>query len=935
MVGARGLGAVRTSFMAMAHLPHPVGDAASLNGVEPVPHWHGLPLAAAFERQNSGPAGLTDREAAERLQRFGPNVLPRSAPPAFLVIFLRQFKNPLVYLLLLAAVVSLAVGQGIDAAFILAVLLVNAAIGSLQEWQAQRKALELDSLVPRRSVVLRSGAWVELDSVEIVPGDMVRLESGLQVGADLRLADSRELVIDESLLTGESTPVGKDASAELAEETGLAGRKNMLFAGTSVLAGRAAALVVATGAATEIGRIAQVLTPAEAQPLPLIRQLDRFSRMLGVATVVLIGMVAVAQALQGTPLVTVFLVAIALAVAAIPEGLPVAITVALAIATGRMHRRNVIVRSLPAVEGLGACTMIASDKTGTLTCNELTLQKAVLFDAGRATLEVDVGGLGYQAVGGCSVDGDPADAACLARLSALAAAASLCNEASYVARDDGAIRSGDTVDIAFLVFAAKLGLDASGLRGNHENLHAIPYEPERRFGAVWTREKGTGAVSAHVKGAAETVFPMCRNVDPTAAAREVHRLAEAGFRVLAVATKAIAEVDAATLDAMPLQDFELLGLVGLMDPIRPEVPEAIRQCGQAGIAVAMITGDHPTTALAIAKQLGLADDGSAVAGEADLRAASAQPEDFADFVAQKRVFARVAPVQKLEIVRAFQRQGHVVAVTGDGVNDAPALSTADIGVAMGRSGTDVARDAADLIVADDNFASIVSGIEEGRVAYDNVRKLIYLLVSTGFGEIVLFVLAIIFALPIPLFAVQLLWLNLVTNGIQHVALAFEKGEPGIERRPPRPPGDRLFDRRMVAQVTVAGLYMGGVSCLAYGWFLGRGMSVEEARNLVLLLMVLFENVHALNARSERQSVFRVPFRANPFLIGAIAGAQLLHVAALFTPGLSEVLRVAPMNLLDWGLVALLASSLILAMEVFKKIYARFCEPTRSAQSARL
>lgn len=922
----------------MARPPGPVGDAASLERAETNAHWHGLPLAEAFELQNSGPAGLTDQEAAARLQRFGPNVLPRSAPPAFLVIFFRQFKNPLVYLLLLAAIVSLAVGQGIDAAFILAVLLVNAVIGSLQEWQAQKKALELDSLVPRRTVVLRSDVWTELDSNEIVPGDMVRLESGLQVSADLRLVDSRELVIDESLLTGESTPVGKDASAVLADETGLAGRKNMLFAGTSVLAGRARALVVATGAATEIGRIAQVLAPAEAQPLPLIRQLDRFSRLLGLATVVLIGLVAVAQALQGTPLVTVFLVAIALAVAAIPEGLPVAITVALAIATGRMHRRNVIVRSLPAVEGLGACTMIASDKTGTLTCNELTLQKAVLFDAGLATAEVDIDGVGYRAVGGCSVDGEPADAACLARLAALAQTASLCNEASYVPSDDGAIRSGDTVDIAFLVFAAKLGLDGAGLRQGQENLHAIPYEPERRFGAVWMRDGQTGAVSAHIKGAAETILPMCRNVDANVATREVHRLAEAGYRVLAVATRPIAGADfsgadVAGLDVMPLRDFELLGLVGLMDPIRPEVPEAIRMCGQAGISVAMITGDHPTTALAIARQLGLAQDGSAVAGETDIRAASAHPEDFARFVAQKRVFARVAPVQKLEIVRAFQRQGHVVAVTGDGVNDAPALSTADIGVAMGRSGTDVARDAADLIVADDNFASIVSGIEEGRVAYDNVRKLIYLLVSTGFGEIVLFVLAIIFALPIPLFAVQLLWLNLVTNGIQHVALAFEKGEPGIGRRPPRPPGDRLFDRRMVAQVAIAGLYMGGVSCLAYGWFLECGMSVEEARNLVLLLMVLFENVHALNVRSERQSVFCVPLRANPFLICAIAGAQLLHVAALFTPGLSSVLRVTPMDLPDWGLVALLATSLIVVMEIFKKIYARLSEPPASARCA--
>jgi Ca2+-transporting ATPase len=884
--------------------------------------WHAKDLDEAFERLKASPKGLSVEEAQVRFASYGPNALPRGTPPSLLAIFLRQFKNPLVYLLLAAAIISLLVGEAVDAIFILVVLLFNAAIGTLQEWQAQKKALELDSLVPHHTLALRSDHWVNLDSTQVVPGDIVKLESGVQVSADLRLIDGRELVVDESLLTGESIPVGKEVTARVSPEASLADHRNMLFAGTTVLAGRARALVVETGAETQIGRIAQALTPAEAQPPPLVRQLERFSRLIGLATIVLIGFVALAQALQGTPLVTVFLVAIALAVAAIPEGLPVAISVALAIATNRMQRRKVIVRSLPAVEGLGACTLIASDKTGTLTCNELTLQSVVLFDGGEVTTEVEVTGKGYRSQGEVLVDGSSPSADCLDCLCLLAESASLCNEATYASGAKGTIRTGDTVDIAFLVFATKLGIDVSGLRESRVCIRTVPYEPERRFGAVLAKDRSGGAITAHVKGAAEAIIPMCGNIPEQRVTAEVERLAEAGYRVLAVARGEIPTAEVPPDPASSLHELDFLGLVGLIDPIRPEVPEAIELCRQAGISVCMITGDHPTTALAIARRLGLAQDRSEVAGEEEIRLLSAHPEAFSRFIQGKRIFARVAPLQKLDIVQAMQRQGHVVAVTGDGVNDAPALNAADIGVAMGESGTDVARDAADLIIADDNFASIVAGIEEGRVAYDNVRKLIYLLIATGFGEIVLFILAIIFGLPVPLFAVQLLWLNLVTNGIQDVALAFEKGEPGIERRAPRAPKQRLFDRRMTAQVLIAGSYMGTVSCIAYGWFLERGLAVEEARNLVLLLMVLFENAHALNARSERLSILQVPFRANPFLIAAIIGAQLLHVAALFTPGLAEVLRVAPMKLLDWVLVALLAASLILVMELFKHVYAR-------------
>jgi Ca2+-transporting ATPase len=886
--------------------------------------WHHDPLDDVLRSLQSGEQGLSAEEARARLGLFGPNVLPRAEPVGPFRIFLRQFKNPLVYLLLVATLVSLFIGELLDALFIFIVLFLNAAIGTIQEWQAHKQASELDQLVPHRVIARRAGLWIDLAASELVPGDIVKLETGTKVSADLRLIRAQDLVLDESLLTGESVPVDKQARAAVAVDAPLADRANMLFAGTTVLSGRALAVVVATSRETEIGKIAAALSEGEGQPPPLILQLERFSRLIGVATIILIGMIAVAQAAQGTPLVTVLLVAIALAVAAIPEGLPVAITVALAIATNRMQRRKVIVRSLPAVEGLGACTLIASDKTGTLTCNELTVKAAVLFHKGDAGQLMEISGEGYHPDGDVLVDGESPDEATLGRLRDLAVSATLCNEAAFRITDHGTEKVGDTVDVAFLVFAAKLGLDVAALRQSADGVSSIPYEPERRYAAtfVGSGPSRDGSVTAHVKGAAEALVPMCGEIDGEAVLAEVERLASAGYRVLAVARGTLEEAEVASAPTAALEGLEFLGLVGLMDPVRPEAKPAIDRCREAGITVCMITGDHPTTALTIARQLGIAESQDQVAGEGEVRLMAQYPEAFQRYVAEKRVFARIEPVQKLAIVQALQRQGHVVAVTGDGVNDGPALKAADIGVAMGLSGTDVARGAADLVIADDNFASIVAGIEEGRIAYDNIRKLIYLLISTGLGEIVLFILAIVFGLPPPLFAVQLLWLNLVTNGLQDVALAFEKGEPGIGRRPPRSPREPLFDRSMTAQVAVAGIYMGSVSFAAFHWFLSQGLALDDARNLVLLLMVLFENAHALNARSERQSIFRIPLSANWFLLLAVVGAQAIHIASMFIPGLAQVLGTKPIGILEWALVAAFAASLILVMELFKKFFSR-------------
>lgn len=909
----------------------PSADAAAPGGrALPRAAWHALTAEESLQQLGTTRHGLAAAEAETRLARYGANRLPRRETTPAWVLYLRQFASPLVYLLLAATVISLVVGDWTDAAFIFAVLQVNAVIGVIQEWKAEHGAAALDRMLQTTTIVVRDGRPQSIATTHLVPGDLVRLESGALVPADLRLLRQQELQVDESLLTGESLPVPKDAAAVLQKAAPVAERCNMLFAGSVVLAGRAEAAVIATGSDTQIGRIASALAaPGQAMP-PLIGRLEQFSRWIGIATVAAIALLAAVQLAQGLSLLTVFLVAVALAVAAIPEGLPVAITVALTVATSRMARRNVIVRALPAVEGLGACTLVASDKTGTLTCNELTAKRVLLFDDAGPAVMGEVAGQGYRPKGVITVDGRAPTPQEQNAFAELAHSAALCNEAELHLREDGVHHVGDTVDVAFLVLAHKLGIDPTEAKDRHPQLSIIPYEPQRRYGAAFVAayeaapvDGARPRVTVHVKGALESLLPMCDGVDWARALEAGETMAAEGYRVLAVASGVVSQEAAQNAAPDSLRYLRLLGLVGLMDPVRPEVPAAVERCRIAGVEVVMVTGDHPATARSIARQLGIGasrhDGEPLVVSGRDLAKAAAEGDAaaFDTLVNDADVFARVEPTQKLEIVRCLQRAGHLVAVTGDGVNDAPALAAADIGVAMGKSGTDVARGAADLILTDDNFASIVAGIEEGRIAYDNVRKLIYLLVTTGLGEIVLFLLGILSGLPLPLFAVQLLWLNLVTNGIQHVALALEGGEPGVLERRPRPPGEALFDRRMIGQVVTAGVYMGSCAFGFYFLALESGMAEERARNLLLLLMVLFENVHVLNARSEQRSTFTVTLRSNPFLIVAILGAQGCHVAAMYLPGLNNVLAVQPVSLADWAVVAGLAVSLLIVMEVRK------------------
>lgn len=882
------------------------------NHALPTGDWHAMSADAVTRAcRTNEHRGLTASEAAERLVAIGPNTLPSRAPAAWWHIALQQLRSPVILILVLASGLSLLIGDVSDAVFIGAVLVLNTVIGGTQELRADRSARALQKLLKFTAVVLRDGETIEVDAKSVVPGDILWLETGARIPADARLLSATGLRIDESLLTGESLPVEKDATWLGEPGTPLADRKNMLFAGATLLQGRAKAVVVATGGSSSVGQLAKEVISGPSGRPPLMVRLERFSRAVGVGVLVVAGLIAfLGVAAHGRPWSEMAIFGVALAVSAIPEGLPVAITVALAVASRRMARRGVIVRRLGAVEGLGSCTLIATDKTGTLTCNELTVREVRLSDGAGFV----VTGEGFAPVGEVRpIDPAGANAQHESGLKALATAGVLCNEAGLHERGGGWAWHGDPTDIALLTMAHKVGVTREEALDRFPESHRVPFEPERRFAASFHREQGR-ALRTFVKGAPERVVPMCDlpAADRGLALSTASEMAARGLRVLAIADGMAGDAPAGSSDEP--RGLSLRGFVGMIDPLRPGAGEAISECRSAGIGVTMITGDHPVTALAIASTLGLAKRADEVMAGTQL---PAEPAALGDAVRRTRVFARVAPDQKLAIVRAAAGTGHFVAVTGDGVNDAPALRAANIGVAMGRGGTDVARDAADLVISDDNFATIVAGVEEGRIAYANIRKVVFLSISSGAAEVLLATLAVATGLPLPLLPAQLLWLNLVTNGIQDVALAFEPGEGDELRRPPRPPGERLLDRTMIQRTLISSTVMGGVGFAAFAWMLRQGWDEASARNALLLLMVLFENFHLGNCRSEARSIFTLNPLRTPMLLIGTAAAFVVHVAAMHTPVLAGVLHAGPVPLPTWGALIGLAATILLADETYK------------------
>jgi magnesium-transporting ATPase (P-type) len=709
--------------------------------------------------------------------------------------------------------------------------------------------------------------------------------------------------------------VSKNAENTLITNISLAEQLNMCFAGSMITRGRAKGVVVATGLNTQVGQLAVDVMAASGGVPPLLTRMERFTNQVAIGTLAAsIAIGALGMFLWKHTLLDTFFLIIALSVSAIPEGLPVAMTVALAVATNRMAKRNVIVRRLTAVEGLGSCTLVATDKTGTLTCNELTVREVRLADG----TYYPVTGEGFAPSGNIFFDGQPLETeSSHPGLQDMIRAALLCNESELHQRDGAWIWRGDAVDIALLALGYKVGRQRETLIDSLKQINQIPFESEHQFAATYHRDgKQTLVV---VKGAPERILSMCYGAEVSQERQHCERtavsMAERGLRVIAVAqTHLPVCVSEGDIPPRP-ENLQLIGFIGMIDPLRSDSKMAVQACQDAGVKVIMITGDHRVTALAIARDLGLAMTEQQVATADDIQGKNSQ--QLAELVDKTRVFARVTPRQKLDIVNAARSLGHFVAVTGDGVNDAPALRAANIGVAMGKAGTDVAREAAELVISDDNFGSIVAGIEEGRVAYDNIRKVTYLLVSMGAAELLMVLLSVIVGLPIPLLPVQLLWLNLVTNGIQGVALAFEPGEGDSLKRKPRDPAEPLFNRLMMERILIATLVVGIGGFAVFATAIKNGWSTEAARNLLLLTMVLYENFHIGNCRSETKSALALSPLRSPVLFFGTLGALLLHVVAMHIPLLQNVLSTEPVSIAMWGVVVGIAFLIIPAVEWHK------------------
>ncbi|MBC8519398.1 MAG: HAD-IC family P-type ATPase [Gammaproteobacteria bacterium] len=883
---------------------------------EPVDSPHARSVDELLEMLDASVHGLDQNEVQRRRLEYGLNTLPQPPKPGIMAIFIRQFFSPLIYVLLFAALVSLSLGHYLDAIFIAAVLLINATIGTVQEHSAEKSAKALRSMVRTVANVLREGEPLELDSEELLPGDIVFLGSGNRVPADIRLISAKGVEVDESLLTGESLAVAKSSEGAYALDSAVGDRLNMLFSGSIIVRGRCHGLVVATGEQTEIGKIAGSLSATESAKPPLLLRMEDFTRVIALVFGVIALLLIVVELVLGAPFQEVFLLAVALAVSVIPEGLPVAITVALAIGANRMAKRNVVVRRLYAVEALGSCTFIASDKTGTLTVNEMAVAMVAL--PGGELLRID-GRENLQ---------DHLPVSQQQQLGALARSVALNNEAYLGMRNGKWVHHGDAVDVALQIFAYRAGVIRQDAMSEYPLVEDIPFESENRFSASLHQHGDRELV--FVKGALEALLPMCAGmaladgkmeIDEKVVLAQSEQLAREGYRILAVAGGVRQIADGSPFTVMDLEGLTFLGLVGMIDPLRQEVKGAIESCRHAGIDVSMVTGDHPVTALAIARELGMAESEQQVVTGYQLRQAEEDGEAAVDRLTRDtRVFARVDPSQKVVITRSLIRNGHFIAMTGDGANDAPALNAANVGVSMGVQGTDVARESSDMILVDDNFTSIVSGIEEGRVAYANVRKVIFLLISTGAAEVVLFFLALMAGVALPLLPAQLLWLNLVTNGIQDVALAFEPAEGDEMRRPPRSPEEPIFNRLMVERIIVSSLMMGVTAFILY-WNLTHvlGMDIDAARNSTLLLMVLFENVHVFNCRSESRSIFQLSPLRNPLLLFGTVLAQLIHIGAMYVPWLQRVLGVQPISFEHWLQLLGIALLLMVVMEIQKKI----------------
>lgn len=904
--------------------------------------WHAMSVEDTVSALGSNrERGLEFEEVERRIERFGPNALPEAAHRSLAAVFLGQFKSPLIYLLIVAAGIAMAIGERTDAIVILVVVVLNALIGAFQEGRAERALEALRRLAEHKARVLRGGREVVVEARNVVPGDVLLLGAGDAVAADSRLIEVAALEVAEAALTGESVPVGKDVEPIL-PETPLADRTDMVYAGTHVTAGRARAVVVGTGIETEVGRIA-AMTEAAVQPrTPLERRIEQFGRYVIVgAIVVFVGIVAVGR-VRGIPFGEIFMIGVSSLVGMVPEGLPVAMTIALAVGVQRMARRRAVVRRLSAVETLGSTTVICSDKTGTLTRNEMTVTSIYLPD-GR---QVSVSGVGYVPDGRFSMDGQEIRPESDPGLRRILEAGVLCNDAQLdlAGKDDVTWKPvGDPTEVALLTVAMKGGIIPAELRSRFPRQAELPFDPAHKMMAAQYESTAMAYASAKgpfvvIKGAPEAVLDLCSTVQRSDAAKDLtdetrqavrmaaEAMASRALRVLAIAAAWKTGLDTKGGFAALKGRVTLLGLVGQFDPPRTEVAEAVSACRDAGIRPVVVTGDHKATGLAVAKELGIARAGDTAVDGAELEKMSATELD--ERIESISVFARVHPAQKLRIIEAYQKRHEVVAMTGDGVNDAPALVRANVGVAMGITGTEVAKDAAKIVIADDNFATIVAAVEEGRVVYRNIKKAVLLLFSTSAAEVVVLLLAMLLGYPPPFAAVQILWNNLVTEGVTTVNLIMEPAEGDEMRQRPISPNEPLLTRMLLTRM---GVMVPSIVVTTLGWFIVRtkaGVPAAQVQTETFTLLAICEWFNTLNCRSERKSTLNLSLLKNPWLLGGLVVGNLLQFAVVFWRPLGDVLRTTPFGFREFVLLGVVGSIVLWAEEA-RKLLLRLRERRRS------
>ena len=883
--------------------------------------WHFLPTTDVIDKLQSRLTGLSYDEANVRLQLYGSNELIESKHTSSLVLFISQFTSLLIIILFIAAILSAVIGDGVEAIAILIIVILAGVLGFLQEYQAEKAIESLKKMAAPYAAVIRNGKECSIPAHNIVPGDVIILRTGDKIPADARLTEVINLKIDEASLTGESASTEKIDTPLLQSETSLGDRLNMAYLGTAVSYGRGKAIVTATGMATEFGKIAGMLQATESRKTPLQVDLDKVGRILGIFSIILAAVISLFGIFRGYAVVEMFIWGVALAVAVIPEALPAVVTISLALGVRRMVKRRALIRKLQAVETLGATTIICSDKTGTLTQDEMTIRK--IFTNGKL---IDVSGSGYTPQGTFSIDGKSFDPMQDRDLSNLLYAGVLCNDTVLQHNNNEWEVLGDPTEGGIIVAAAKAGINHEEIVKLFPRINEIPFSSERkRMTTIHQFHKGLHAFS---KGAPEVVLGTCSYVyrggksEPISdkERKEIidtaHRMGEDALRVLGLAEKPFTHDD--KVDASVEHDMVFLGLVGMIDPPRPEAKDAIKLCEQSGIKPVMITGDHKITAVAVARELGILRDGGVITGT-ELEHIS--DEELEQRVESINVYARIAPEHKMRIVTAFMNRGHVVAMTGDGVNDAPSLKKADIGIAMGITGTDVSKEASDMILTDDNFASIVSAIEEGRSIFENIRKYLIFLLSGNMATVFAMVCALVFMLPLPLSAVQILFINFIMDGLIAIALGVEPPEPGIMRKKPRNVHEGILNKKVLWSIGSIGVWIAIVTVCVFVWERYNGYSDQHAVTVFFATLILSRLFNGINCRSMEDSIFKLGIFTNKPLVYSTIVAMLLTCIVIYIPAMQKPFGTIFLSLREVT-VALLASSTVLIMAEIQKHWQR-------------